>query len=435
MRDKALRFIEENKLLCDGDKVIVALSGGADSVSLLHFLCSLKEKYGLSVYALHLNHGIRGEEADRDERFVHALCKEWGVELVCEHADIPALSAERRQSLELCAREERYRLFSMYAERLGAKVATAHTMSDNAETVLLHLVRGSGVKGLCGIPAKRGAVIRPLLTCTRTEIEAYCAENGLEYVTDSTNLSEDYSRNKVRLSVMPVLKELNPAVEESLSRLCGTVGEADKFLDKYSTEELKLCRNAYGYDCERLLAFDDAVRHYALGHIARSAGASPEYRHYALIEAAMRTGGSVDLPGGKRLSCAQGILRITEEPDTQLMDEIPISDYPGTEEYSAEELKNVHKKFSENCVRCDIITPNTVIRRRRAGDTFTLPYRGVTKTVKKLFNELHIPRERRDSLLLVAEGSRVLWLEGVGVSEDARIDPADPVSAVYIKRV
>lgn len=427
MRDKFLGFVAENDLIHSGDSVIVALSGGADSVTLLHLLISIKELYNLTLYAAHFNHHIRAQEADRDAEFVRKLCKERGVECFFKDADIPELAEERGISVELCGRRERYRFFEELSAQYHAKIATAHTVSDNTETVLMNLIRGAGISGLKGIPLRRGSIIRPLLCFERAEIERYCERQGLSYVTDSTNLDTVYTRNKIRLQVLPLLRELNPSLDEGVGRTALLMRDADKYLDKISKKELKFCETAYGYSCEKLLGLESAVLSYALRNILDEKGAPYEYRHIELLKDALKSSGSVDVGGGFRAVCAQGVLRITKGEGEREDFSVP---FPG--EYAVlqpveqlcREDKKVYKKFLQHAVRCDIITQNTVVRHRRAGDTFTDPYRGVTKTLKKLFNERKIPRERRDDILLIAEGSRVLYLgEGIGPSKEALADP------------
>lgn len=431
MRDKFLGFIAENHLIQTDDSVIVALSGGADSVALLHLLISIKELYNLKLYAAHFNHLIRGEEAQRDADFVKALCQDWGIMLFCEQADVPAAAEKTGESEELCGRRLRYAFFEKLSEAYGAKVATAHTLSDNTETVLMRLVRGAGVAGLKGIPVSRGNIIRPLLCFERSGIERYCEENHLSYVTDSTNLSPLYTRNKIRLEALPVLRELNPSLDASVERTARLMRDVDDYLNDISKKELKSCRTTFGCSCERLLSLDKAVLSYALKNILDEEDAPYEFCHIELITEALKTGGSVDLGRGYRAVCAQGILRILEEEEEKA-DEF-CAPFPGDYAalYNTEELltqlqksdEKIHKLFFNDCIRCDIITENTVIRHRRAGDTFTDPSRGVTKTLKKLFNELKIPRERRDAIPVIADGSRVLWIKGIGVCKEAQVDP------------
>ena len=432
------RFISEQSLLQKGNKVLVALSGGADSVALLHMLISLKEEYGLKIYAAHFNHGIRGEEADRDEAFVTELCGRWDVPLYHEKADVPSIASKTGESTELCGRNLRYRFLEKVARGLGgAKIATAHHRDDNAETVLWNLTRGAGIGGLSGIPARRDNIIRPLLCVSREEIEEYCRENGLTYVTDSTNLSDDYTRNKLRHQVMSVLRELNPSVGESIVNTSSVMHEADEYFHQISEKELNNARTTYGYDCGRLLQLEPIVLKYAVKKVLENAHAPVDFRHIALIIEAMRRNGAVNLGGGFTASCAQGILRIVSDSLSTEQFCVPLTEYLQTHgtrvtirdgmlsevvpkiDADSEKINNL---LLNHGIPCDIISCDTLIRCRRAGDTFTDRRRGVTKTLKKLMNELKIPRELRDTIPVVANGSTVLWIQGVGTSAQGKAD-------------
>ena len=192
VRDKVLETVEHYKMLKSGDKVIVALSGGSDSVTLLHCLKSLEAELGITVYACHINHNLRGKDSDSDQAYVQRLCEKTATPLRAFSVDVSG-TVRKHQSTEERARELRYETFGRLSEELGAKVATAHNACDNAETVLMNMLRGTGLKGLCGIPPVRDYLIRPLLWCTKEEILGYCKENGLEYVTDMTNFSTAYT--------------------------------------------------------------------------------------------------------------------------------------------------------------------------------------------------------------------------------------------------
>ena len=442
MVNKVKAFIEENRLLQYGDAVIVALSGGADSVTLLHILLSIRDEYRLTLRAAHLNHGIRGEEARRDEAFAEELCGAWNVPLDVRHADIPSLARQSGKSEELCGREERYRFFDELSAMHGARIATAHNRDDNAETVLWNLVRGSGLGGLSGIPAKRGNIIRPLLCCPRAEIEAYCAGNGLRYVTDSTNLTPMYTRNLIRLRVMPLLRELNANADGNIARTASILRDADAYLEYISEKELNNCSTSYGYACDKLLKLDKTVLRYALKRLIADAGAPVDHRHVELLTETLASGGAVELGGGYTAVCAQGILRIVrEETDAAECQSIPLSAYPNAVRIQIKDGKiycrgellsgqKINKLFVNSLIPCDIITDDTVVRARREGDTFTDTARGVTKSLKKLLNERKIPRELRGGLRLVADGSRVLWIEGVGAAQ--RVDLSRDQEAVWM---
>jgi len=228
MWSKVEKYINKYKLLNPSELYIVALSGGADSVALLLLL---KNAY-FNVHAAHCNFHLRGEESDRDEAFCVGLCKELGVELHRAHFDTREYAELHKVSIEMAARELRYKWFEQLREDIGAAgVCVAHHRDDSVETVLLNLVRGTGLRGLTGIQPRNGSILRPLLCVSRAEIEAFLAEKGQEYVTDSTNLEADVQRNIVRLEVLPLLRRLNPAVAENIQRTAENLAEAQQVLN------------------------------------------------------------------------------------------------------------------------------------------------------------------------------------------------------------
>ena len=405
MVDRVLQFAQAHSLWRTGDSVVVALSGGADSVSLLHIFYSIKEKYSLNIYAAHLNHGIRGEEAARDENFCKILCKKYNVPLLVHHADIPKLARERRISEELCGRDERYAFLHRAAAERNAVIATAHNADDNAETLIFNLRRGTALTGAAGIPPKRGDIIRPLLTQTRAQIEVYCRENGLDHVTDSTNLSDDYTRNKIRHQITPRLRELNPRWEAAAYRFTQSAAEARDYLNAQARKALDESRTAYGYSAEILLKNHNAVLFTALSLLCDGCA---ERAHLELIVNILRDGGAVSLSGEKTAVCRQGVFRIKTNSDSKFLLEIPLNgeisfDFGDTMICAAVDNSKLENK-----------TP--VFRFRQSGDRFTYPKRGVTKPIRKMMNEQKIPSELRDGVLLLCLDDTVLWCGGVGFS-------------------
>ncbi len=228
MWSKIDAYIKKYKLLNTNNLYLVALSGGADSVTLLLLL----KEHGFNVHAAHCNFHLRGVESDRDEAFCVELCQELGVELHRAHFDTRTYADLHKVSIEMAARELRYRWFEQLRQDIGAAgICVAHHRDDSVETVLLNLVRGTGLRGLTGIQPRNGYILRPLLCVSRVEIEAFLTEKGQKYVTDSTNLEADVLRNKVRLQVLPLLRELNPAVSENIQRTAENLGEAQEVLD------------------------------------------------------------------------------------------------------------------------------------------------------------------------------------------------------------
>ncbi|MCL2087246.1 MAG: tRNA lysidine(34) synthetase TilS [Oscillospiraceae bacterium] len=233
--NKILQVVEQYSMVKHGDVVTVGLSGGADSVALLYSLIGLSGELGIDVRACHLNHNLRGEESERDERFVRELCDKLKTPLVVKSVDIKSLK-RKHQSIETAAREERY---SFFQELSHTKIATAHNADDNAETLLFNLSRGSALKGLCGIPPLRGNIIRPLIYCERAEIENYCAENDLDYVTDSSNFSDEFTRNRIRSRIVPLLKELNPNLLSGINRMTDTLRRDEEFISSLAVQTMK----------------------------------------------------------------------------------------------------------------------------------------------------------------------------------------------------
>ena len=210
MKNKILTYINKENLLTRGKKVIVTCSGGADSIFLLHIL----NKLGYDCIVAHCNFHLRGEESNRDENFVREYCKKENLTLLVEHFDTTKYATEKKLSIEMAARELRYNWFENIRKEYNAQaIAVAHHSDDSIETILLNLLRGTGLKGICGIRPKNGYIVRPLLCVNRKEIEEYLQNNDTQYITDSTNLENEYTRNKIRNIVMPILREINPQID------------------------------------------------------------------------------------------------------------------------------------------------------------------------------------------------------------------------------
>ncbi len=240
VKEKALQVVRREQMLSPDCAVVAGVSGGADSVALLHLLVSLRSEGRISsLTAVHINHSLRGEESLRDQRFVEELCRERNVPILVEKHDVAALAAQQGKGVEEIGRELRYAAFQKAAQADPCcRIATAHTADDNAETLLLHLCRGSGLHGAAGIPPVRGNIIRPLITCTREDIEAYCAEHRLSYVTDSSNADTVYARNRIRHEVMPQLRSINPQTTTAISRFIEQARQADAFIDGLAEKAL-----------------------------------------------------------------------------------------------------------------------------------------------------------------------------------------------------
>lgn len=244
MEEKIIPFIEKHGLLAVGDRVMVAVSGGPDSLALLHFLVQNRKRWQLDILAVHLNHQFRGKEADEDEQVVGELCQKWGIPYISKRMDVAGFAKTHKLGKQVAARECRYQFFEEVAKREGyAKVALGHHADDQIETVLMRLVRGSGLAGLCGIPIVRETasytVIRPLLPVSKAEIEAYCQRHHLEPRRDVSNDSDEYTRNYVRHHLLPHLVHLNPNIHQVISDMTATLQEENEYIEKETRKFLK----------------------------------------------------------------------------------------------------------------------------------------------------------------------------------------------------
>ena len=405
--EKIKTAIEKYRMFCGEENVTVALSGGADSVCLLHALISLKDIYNIKISAIHINHNLRGDESLRDEEFVKSLCKKLRVPLTVKSIKVKELAEQSGESIELAARNARYAEF----KNCGAdKVATAHTASDNTETVLFNMLRGAGLKGLCGIPAKRDIYIRPLIFCTRQDIEKYIAENNLEFVTDSSNLSDDYSRNLLRHKAVPVLKELNGSVENTVTSMCQGLKEDLDFLETTANKFYEQCLAKDKIKVDELKTQHISVIKRVLSrYYAEKTGGTPDSLHIERMTETLLNVTKKSLPQGFYCEVKNNTFYIErEEKKSQKTFETKVI-------YS--DTYKINNLLLKNAIDCDTIVGDLKVRTRLEGDSITLRGRNCTKSLKKLFNELKIPKEERDNIPVAADDEGIVWIFGVDVSK------------------
>lgn len=407
-----------------GRTVAVGVSGGADSMALLHVLFELKDEYGMNIIACHVNHGIRGETADRDEKFVVEACKKLGVEVRVLRADVPGTAKKMHLGVEECGRRIRYDFFNSVAD--DAIIATAHTLSDRSETMLLNITRGASVKGLCSIPAVRGNIVRPLIDCTRADIEKYCSDNSIAFVTDETNFEDIYSRNRIRLNVIPELKKLNPSLEKAFLRLISNAEEENDFMDGFSREILGKVRLAECYDAGLLNKQHRAVRKRVIFEIINTeTGIIPEAVHIEQVDGIL-SGGRTEIIGSTVVEVKNGILKINPETDNypdwkcdfdRLIAEAPFGKIKGEiiHRNNLPPKQSVHNKVLDY----GSIVGHCVLRNRRPGDKMKLAGSSCTKTLKKLFSEKHI--ENRNSAAVLADEAGICWVQGLGCADRCKI--------------
>ncbi len=404
MLNKLLRQIRAYDMVSANQHIICACSGGADSIALLFGLYLLRKKLNIRLSAAHFNHHLRGEESDRDEAFVRSFCNQFEIPLFVGQGTVVAGD----KGLEAAAREARYNWFST----LDGTVATAHTADDNAETVLLHLVRGTGLKGLGGITPKRDGLIRPMLTVTREEVLAFLREYHLSYVEDGSNETDLFLRNRLRHHVMPLLRQENPRLAENLSDMAMQLRQDEETLASLTGETLP--------DVPALRQMCDSVRTRALERFLKENGVrEPERRHIAMAEELVfspNPSARASFPGGITLCRSYEkltVLQPQEHWEPRIVAVPGITDLPELglrlECTEAAELVNTPDIFT-------LCVPGPVtVGPRRTGDTITLP--GGTKSLKKLFIDKKIPAPRRPLLPVLRTEDGVLGVYGIGADQ------------------
>lgn len=438
-KEDVLSVIKKYNMLENCDKIVVGLSGGADSVCLLSVLNSLKAEYGFSLVAAHINHGIRGAEAQRDEESCKRLCESLNVPLEILHADIPTLSKQQGIGEEECGRIVRYDFFRSLAGERG-KIATAHNLNDNAETLLLNLVRGAGSKGACGIPPVRDNIIRPLIETDRESIEKYCEENELQYVTDSTNLECEYSRNKIRIKVLPTLCEINQNAVGALSGFASRMREQEAFLESVVNEKYALCvKDSELYEAE-FSALEIFLKKRIAGRfLSELSHGEVESKHIDDFLRFVGSGKTLVTASATEIVSRDGKIFKKPEQAEQFSVNFSLDDKKvnlpfceiSIERYDTKDLQNLNKDMLDNLIDCDKISNTLILRSRKDGDKFTFSKRRITKTVKKLFNEDKIPPEVRNKMIILDSDGEVVWLRGYGTNKKFRIG-ADTKKAIKL---
>ena len=415
MLNKLRAFLKEQALLSPGDSVIAAVSGGADSVAMLFALYLLRDELGITLEAAHFNHHLRGAESDRDEAFVTDFCGRYDIPLHLGSGRI----VPGKKGLEAAARDARY----AFLRRLPGKVATAHTADDNAETVLMRLIRGTGLKGLGAIALVSGNVIRPMLTVTRDDVEAFLEEYALPHVEDSSNGTDDFLRNRIRHGILPLMRAENPRIGENLSAMALLLRQDEACLQAMIPEEQVP-------DVSRLKAMEPALRRRALERFLKAQGVrEPEQIHILQAEQLLyhwSPSAAMQFPGGVtigrqydrlvRLECAP------ELPETRLS--VPGETCIGGKRFVSEYATDLEER-PDSVLVCPVGV--LTVRSRRSGDTMRLP--GGTRSLKKMYIDRKIPASHRAAVPVLADDRGVLAVFGIGT--DIRFHP-DSLPAVRI---
>ena len=445
--DRIKTLIKENKLLDNEEKIIIGVSGGADSVCLLLVLKDILNPE--NIVAVHINHGIRGEEAARDEAFVKKLCEKYNICLEIRHLSIPEYSKKHKISEEEAGRILRYEIFEeIRKEKNANKIAVAHNMNDTAETFLLNLSRGSGITGLTGIKIISNRIVRPLIKTSRDEIEKIVEYYGEAFITDSTNNSLIYARNKIRNKVLSELSQVNEQAVRHINEAADKLGKIEGYLLRESEKAYK----KYVDVNENLLIKNDIAE---LDEVI-----TEEVLHRALIEAAgkARDIGSVHISYlnelfskqvGREINLPYGIRAYRDYDGVRLISakskkntanysltmpelELMILEIDEISEVLTERdnikltLRNgsIKNLLQNSCIRWfdyDKISENVILRYRKDGDYLIISARGDRKRLKKYFTDSKIPLEKRDNIPVIACGNEILWILGYRTGEGARI--------------
>ena len=410
-----------------GKKILCAVSGGADSMCLLHLLCA----GGAAVTAAHFEHGIRGEESLRDAAFVESWCRQRDIPFVLGRGDAPGWAAKKGLSLEQAARELRYDFLFRAARELGAAcILTAHNRDDNAETLLFNLVRGSGTAGLCGIPPRRGLICRPLLGVSRAQIEGYLRENGVPHVEDSSNRSDDYTRNLLRHRVVPALREINPRFDEAAARAAALARRDEDCLSALAADFLRRERRDDSIPLAALGALHPAVASRVVRQLFP--GLSMERCEAVLAFAGSSEYGLLQLPGhtlrreqgrlwfdaGLKLRLPPRRLSPGERlalPEAGLCVEAAICVYRG----------EIHDLFKTSFIKYEIVSSDLLCTGRAPGDSIRPLARGGSKKLRALFKEAGYTRARRDTCPILRDARGPLLVYGLALDERAAPAPGD----------
>ncbi len=423
-------------ILADTDKetaVLVAFSGGADSSVLLHLLCRHCDG---KIYAAHVNHMIRGEEADRDEQFCRDVCASLGVELFVLRRDIPEFARRLGLSVETAAREARYAFFDELMQKHSIPLlATAHNANDNLETLIFNITRGTGLSGLCGIPPVRkclgGHVVRPILDMSRDNILEYCDTHGINYVTDSTNLDTDYTRNKIRAEIIPALTKINQAALGNASRMCKAIRADELCLESLSDWFCEQMNEDASFDIEKFLGSPEAITSRAIMSLYASMtdGAALEYVHIAAVRklcASAVPHSRINLPHGIDAVVENGALHLRptaappSPPDSffatlcegeNFISQINAKIIMG----NSQNTINIYKTAIPLYLDFDKICEAPNVRNRRPSDKIKI--NGVNKSVKKLLCDKHIPLDVRYRLPMICDGDTVVAIPHVGIAD------------------
>lgn len=410
MNNKVLKTVKKYNMLSKGDRVLIGVSGGADSIALLEFFVSVKEKYDLDICVAHIEHGIRGEDSVNDAVFVENYCKKLGVNFYLKTIDAPNLAKKAKMGVEEYSRMARYDFFNTIE---CDKIATAHNLTDNIETLLFRLARGTGLKGACSIPAVRGKIIRPFIEVSSGEIRKWCNDNNIPYRVDCTNSDSAYSRNLIRLEILPLFEKLNANYQDNIENFISDVNEDYAFIDDYVKSIYPKIVKNNEIDLPKLNELDLSIKKRILIMFFDENGYSLNRIHLqSVIDITLKSGKSQIKENVFAIS-AKGKIRLAKFNDLNKKDEFV------TKILNIDEFKDKNIDFYCDC---DKIVGNIIIRAKQAGDRIKPAGRNVSKTLKKLFNESAYPIEKRNKKIVVCDDFGIVGVIGLCADERVKVD-------------
>lgn len=450
MEEKVLKYIKENNMINNDESVVVGVSGGSDSMCLLSILQELKKELKLKLYVVHIHHGIRGKDADEDMLFVENYCRLKGITCFSYRFDVINEAKNKGLSTEEAGRILRYEAFSKLAKKYDAKIAVAHNMSDNVETVLFNMFRGSGIKGLTGIAPVRDNVIRPILCLSKEEIYAYLEKKHIDYRVDKSNFEEEYTRNKIRLKLIPYITEnINEKAMEHINELSDSMNEMLDFIEAEGNNLFERYVTVSGNDYNKEVFIDQEVfskRHILLATLVRRCircitGSLKDITrtHIENIIALKdkQVSARLNLPYdvlARRTYEGIEICKRKKEFKGEISEKQVISllklgsfDIPGeaaklclSESTFTEEIfkENIYTKW----ISYDILKGNLSLRTRRTGDYIVVDDKGSRKKLKDYLINEKVPKEERDNIWLLANGHEIVWIVGHRLGANYKID-------------
>lgn len=441
MVEQVLTTIRKWDMVREGDTIIMGVSGGMDSMCLLHLLGEVKDELGITLYVVHVHHGIR-PDAEEDVELVESICKRMDIPCHVSYFDVGKLAKKHKLSLEEMGRKIRYDVFEKHRRKVhNGRIAIAHHKNDQAETVVMNLMRGTGLRGIGGIRPIRDHIIRPLIECSRQEIEAYCHKHQIPYRDDYTNALEEYTRNKIRHTVIPYIEDhFNKNFVNAIVNTASLARSEDDFIEGIATQKMdELVTKKSGecsIDLEGFITLDKVIQRRLIRQVLRFLGSlkNIEYKHIEQIIQLthLEVSKKIQLPNGivAKRSYSSIIMTILGENKTEAFEtEVSLHSRTYIKELNSYielslregEKYNIPKNLYTKWFDYDKIKYNLKVRNRRSGDVIAVKGIDGDKKLKKYFIDCKIPKEERDKVPLLADGSQIIWIIGHRISESYKV--------------